>query len=262
MPSDASPLAGKAVLLTGASQGIGSALATQLLHHGARLTTVSRTPQQRPGIHSLALDLTQPDSRAHAVHRTLEQHGALDILINNAGCGIYQPAFRADMSAVRQMFELNFFAMLDLIQHAVPRLPRGGMIVNISSVLGLFSAPWGTLYAASKFAVTALGDGLRHELRSRGIHLLNVFPGYIETNFQQNVLTGKPPAALVQMRSPLMTITADQCARSIVNAIIARRKQLVVPSRYRPLVWLSRWAPPLFNLYLSRTYRRMEQELQ
>ena len=95
--------------------------------------------------------------------RTLERFGAIDLLINNAGVGLYAHSWSASMEDVRQLMELNFFALLGMIQLVAPHMRnrRSGMIVNVSSIGGKMPLPWATLYSASKYAVTALTEGLR-----------------------------------------------------------------------------------------------------
>ena len=109
-----------------------------------------------------------------------------------AGVGLYQPSWAAPMDEVRRLMELNFFALLGMIQLAAPpmRARGSGMIVNLSSIGGKMPLPWLTLYSASKYAVGALTEGLRMELRRDGIRTMLVCPGYVITGFQQHVISG------------------------------------------------------------------------
>jgi short-subunit dehydrogenase len=117
-------------------------------------------------------DVTVPEVRQAAVSATLDRFGAIDILINNAGMGLYDPAWSTPLPDARSMFELNFFAPLALTQLVAPhmRARSSGVIVNVSSVAGKVTLPWLTLYSASKYALGSLTDGLRMELKKDGIH--------------------------------------------------------------------------------------------
>src|SRR5438552_18555007 len=151
----------KVVLITGASEGIGAACAREFRRRGARLSLTARSEgklKEVGGADSAitAGDVMDPDVRCRVVERTVERFGAIDILINNAGIGMYAPAWKAPLNEAHAMFELNFFAPLAMIQSVVPHMQgsrRGGMIVNIGSIAGKVSLPWFTLYSATKFAL-------------------------------------------------------------------------------------------------------------
>ncbi len=243
---------GKVVLITGASQGIGAACVEAFRQRGARLSLTARSRERLEAVGGpdaliTAGDLTQPDLRRLIVERTLDRFGAVDILVNNAGVGLYTPSWRSSMETARRLFELNFFAALDLIRQVVPvmRERDGGMIVNVSSIAGKVPFPWLTLYCASKYALNALGDGLRMELAGTGIRVLTVCPGHVVTDFSANALEGRPPAAVTQRR--WAAITAEQCARAIVRGVERDARTIVVPRVGWLLVALARVAPWLLE---------------
>jgi uncharacterized protein len=256
-------LSGKVALITGASQGIGAALASQLQQAGCRLALVARSESalQQLNLHGALLlptDLSQPGQRLRLIQKVVEHFGQLDLLVNNAGRGSYLPGHTTPMDQVENLFQLNVLAVLDLSQQAALVMRRGSKIVNVSSVLGLFSAPWSTVYAATKFAVAGLSDGLRIELEHRGIDLLTVYPGYVNSNFQANVVSGRPASHLAELRK--FAISPQECADKICAAIQKDRQQLIVPGYYRWSVLASQLFPGLFANYLRRTYRRMLKE--
>jgi short-subunit dehydrogenase len=180
-------------------------------------------------------DLATSEGRQRAVSATLDRFGRIDILLNNAGTGLYVPAHQAPMEQVRALFELNFFAPLELAQLVAPHMKRqgGGSIVNVSSIAGKITLPWFTLYSASKYALGSLTDGLRMELRQFGIHCMTVCPGYVKTRFQQNVLVGSAPSRLQAMRN-WSGIEAADCARAIVRGVERDARTVMVP----PSGWL------------------------
>src|SRR5258708_25318013 len=180
---------GKVVLITGASEGLGAACADVFRRRGARLALTARNESKLEAIGGAdaliaAGDITLPETRERVVSATLERYGAIDILINNAGVGLYSPAWKAPMESARAMFELNFFAPLALIQLVAPvmRRQRGGTIVNVGSIAVKVTPPWFTLYSPSKHALGSLTDGFRMELKSDGIHAITVCPGYLATD--------------------------------------------------------------------------------
>jgi short-subunit dehydrogenase len=242
-------------LITGASSGIGQALAQELSSRGARLALTSRTLAPHPEHFTLAGDLTDPAFRAELIARTLAHYGRIDILINNAGVGLYQPSWQADDAATRHMCDLNFFAALHLTQLTVPgmRERRQGLIVNIGSIASKVTLPWFTLYSATKYALESFTDGLRLENHGTGVQALLVCPGYVKTNFQKNVLVGRPPDELASGRR--FATTAPDLARAIARAIEADRRTLVHPSVGWALVGAWRFVPSLVEAFFRRLQR-------
>jgi short-subunit dehydrogenase len=227
---------GKVVLITGASQGIGAACAAEFGRNGAKLSLTARSEEGLrraggPDALVTTADLTDEASRRRVVEATLERFGAIDILINNAGVGGYIPSWRTPMEDARRMLELNFFALLGMIQLVTPhmRTRRSGTIVNVGSIAGKMTLPWMTLYSASKYAVASLTEGLRSELKRDGVHAMLVCPGYVQTRFQENVIgdAGPPPDI---KRSRRFAITSQECARDIRRGVERNARTVVTPS--------------------------------
>ncbi|MFN0166192.1 MAG: SDR family NAD(P)-dependent oxidoreductase [Bryobacteraceae bacterium] len=252
----------RVALITGASEGLGAATARALERRGVRLALVARTESRlrdvSPGALHLPGDLTDARFRSNLAARVLEHYGRLDILVNNAAVGLYAPSWRAPLEATRAMFELNWYAPLDLIQQVVPHMRerRSGMIVNISSIAGQMTLPWFTLYSASKSALGALSDGLRMELAASGVRVMLVLPGYMNTGFQKHVLSGAPPPRLVSGKR--FGVTADECAAKIVAGIERDARTIVTPSTGRWIVGLFRLAPTLVEAQLRRIQQSSE----
>ena len=255
----------KVVLVTGASEGIGAATARLLRTRGAKLALAARSEEKLAGLAQPADliipgDLLDPDHRRHVVEETLARFGRIDVLINNAGIGMYIPSWRAPIDEVRRMFELNFFAALELVQLVVPdmRKRRSGCVVNISSIGGQLSLPWFTLYSSTKFALLGFSDGLRMELKPDGIHVIAVCPGYVKTGFQGNVIGGRPPDRL--QRSKKFAITAEQCAEAIVKGIERDARTVSAPKIGRALVFLSQVFPSITDRILLKTYNQVRED--
>jgi len=252
-------LDGKVILVTGASEGIGAACAQAFRRRGARLSLIARSEDRLRRVAAqddlvTAGDLRDETVRRDVVKRTVERFGRIDVLINNAGVGLYTPAWRAPLDQTRQMFELNFMAPLDLIQQVVPhmRQQHSGAIVNVGSIAGKVTLPWFTLYSASKFAIGSLTDGLRMELRSFGIHTMTVCPGYVKTRFQQNVLTGAAPR-LTGLRQR-WAITPERCAEDIARGLERSARTVVTPRTGWVLVALERIFPTAVDRRLETIY--------
>lgn len=249
-------LEGKVVLITGASEGIGAACAHAFRASGARLSLTARSEEnmRRLNISDAVItpgDLTCEATRRRAVASTVERFGRIDVLVNNAGMGIYSPAWRASMDDTRRMFELNFFAPLALIQEAVPhmRAARCGTIVNVGSIGGKITLPWMTLYSASKYALGSLTDGLRMELKGSGIHAMTVCPGYVKTGFQDHALGAKPPRGVRQGRN--LAITPEACAGAIVRGVERQARTVVTPRIGWLFIALERLLPRVVDARMS-----------
>lgn len=248
---------GKVALITGASQGIGAACAAAFRRRGARLALAARsrdTLRAVGGADALVCpaDLTDPEARRRVVEATLERYGSVDILINNAGVGLYAPSWSAPLDPVRAMFELNLFVPVALAALVAPhmRARRSGVIVNVSSIAGRLTLPWLTLYSATKHALSSFTDGLRMELRRDGVHVMEVCPGYVKTSFQEHVLAGRPPERLV--RSRRFAVTAEECAEAIARGVEHDARAVFTPPVGRLFVWLHRLLPRVVDAQMRR----------
>lgn len=246
---------GKVVLVTGASEGIGLACARALLARGAQVAGVARNEAQLAtieGLFPISGDLTGPGFPAHAVQRTVQKFGRIDVLVNNAGIGLYAPSWQASLEDTRNMFELNLMVPLALTQAAVPhmRAQREGLIVNIGSIAGKLTLPWLTLYSASKYALGSFTNGLRIELAGTGVRTMLVCPGYVSTQFQSHVLGGRPPAKIFRARG--MAITPEQCAEDIVRGMERQKRTVMTPSLGWALVAAARLFPQIVDAQLRR----------
>ncbi|AQA03134.1 short-chain dehydrogenase/reductase [Mycobacterium sp. MS1601] len=179
--------------ITGGTPGnFGVAFAEEALATGDRVVLTSRRPQELATwaeqygdrVVVVPLELTDAAQVQGAVHAAEQQFGGIDVLVNNAGRGWYGSIEGMDESALRAMFELNFFAVLSVTRAVLPgmRARGNGWIVNVSSVAGLVSAPGFGYYSATKFAIEAITDALRDEVAAQGISVLTVEPGAFRTN--------------------------------------------------------------------------------
>lgn len=258
---------GKVALITGASRGIGEACARAFLGAGASVAAAARSGAAMAGLEAagafaVCADLTAESARAMVVERTLGRFGRIDILVNNAGVGLYTPAWRARMPLVREMFELNFFAALDLITLVTPGMIErgGGAIVNVSSIAGKVTLPWLTAYSASKAALSGLGDGLRIELAPHSIHVMTVYPGYVNTSFGRSGLDGAAPEGLARYRR--FAIEPDECAADILSGLRRNARSIMTPRVTRALEAARAIAPGRVDARLARIREAVSQDVQ
>jgi short-subunit dehydrogenase len=220
---------GSNIFLTGASSGIGAALAKECVQRGGRVAAVSRRATAGVAV-SIEADLSVPGERERAVREALTALGRIDILVNNAGVGVYAPSWHMKTDDLRHMFEVNFFAAVDLTQRLAPAMvERGsGLVVNVASIASKVPLPWFTLYSASKAALEAFTRGLRMELQGTGTGAMLVCPGYVKTNFQAAVLGGRPPAKLAGGKR--FASTAEAVARAVAEGIEGDRRTVLTPA--------------------------------
>jgi NAD(P)-dependent dehydrogenase (short-subunit alcohol dehydrogenase family) len=180
----------KAVLITGCSSGIGRATAIELAGRGWKVYATARKTDSisdlaEKGCQTLALDVTDEGSRRAAVDRVIEEEGAIGVLINNAGYSQSGAVESVPIEQVRQQFETNVFGLLRMCRLVLPgmRAQHWGKIVNLSSMGGKLTFPGGGIYHASKYAVEALSDAMRFEVRGFGVDVIIIEPGLIVTNF-------------------------------------------------------------------------------
>ena len=265
MPSRA--FFGRVVLITGASSGIGRAAALAYAAQGAQLVLAARREEllrevvrevEALGSRALAVrcDITQPDDVERLMREADAHYGGVDILINNAGVGLFGPVEALSEAQLRQVFEVNFFALVRTTRAALPLLRRrpGAQIVNVSSVLGHRGLPLLGGYCAAKAAVNALTESLRAELASERISVLLVSPGFTETEFRQARLHApgwqqKPP--------PLKQMSAHAVALAMVKASRRRSRDTILTLPGRLMVLANRFVPSLFDRVAQRMVSRM-----
>lgn len=187
----------RVALVTGASSGMGKAFAKALLAEGMVVYAVARRVEpmdelKRLGAITLPMDITSEQDVQRVAERIRQDHGALDVLLNNAGFGLYGAMEDISLEQARYQFEVNLFGLARLTQLLLPgmRERRRGTIVNISSMGGKVYTPLGSWYHASKHALEGWSDCLRLELQQFGIHVVLIEPGAIETEFGQVLVQG------------------------------------------------------------------------
>jgi len=255
---------GKAVVVTGASMGIGQAIAKVFADHGASVVLLSREVSRADAARqhvghmdrtlALACDVRNPEEIRGAIESALAQHKRIDVWVNNAGVGIRDSVADMEMSACRELFETNFFGAVSCLQAVVPvmRKAGGGTIINISSVAGYIPVPFLSPYSATKFALNAIGRGARMELKRDNINVLTVCPGYVRTDFGAHVVADK--RGRVRPRS-VQGISAERVAQATYRGYRSHKREVIVPWTMIPLIKLYQLFPGLFEWGMSRALK-------
>jgi len=246
-------LDGKVVVVTGASMGIGEAIAAAFAHDGATVILCSRDVSRAESARSrighaertsaIALDVTSRAQVDAAVQQISAKHERIDVWVNNAGQGLYDAIELLDVASARAIFDTNYFGALDCMQAVIPvmRKQKGGTIINISSIAGHISAPYSGAYCATKHALNAVSNAARAELKGSGVHILTVCPGMIATDFSANVKKGKDPRRIAG--NAKVGISAGEVARATLDAYLAGKREIVVPKKDKVAIWLYRLMP-------------------
>jgi short-subunit dehydrogenase len=257
---------GLRVLITGASQGIGRALAEAAAAEGARVLAAARsgallaelaTSVRSAGgvIETVEADVTEAEGRGRMVQAAERQLGGLDVLVNNAGIGATGHFADAAPERLRKIMEVNFFGLTETTRVCLPLLKRGRTpaIVNISSIAGKRGIPARSEYSASKFAVQGFSEALRAEVEKDGVEVLVVCPGLTQTNFSKNMLEQK---ALVQM-DHLRGMSPAQVALATLRTLQRGKHEVCLTTGGRLLVLVSRFFPRVADRIARRKVRSL-----
>lgn len=260
------PFAGQVAFITGASSGIGAALARELARQGADVVLAARrldrleavaADVRKAGRRALVVpcDVTRDGDLPRAVARAVDELGRLDVLVANAGFGVVGRLERLTVEDYRRQFETNVFGTLRTIYAGLAELRRtGGRLVVIGSVSGHVALPAASAYAMSKFAVRALAEALDFELRPHGVSVTLISPGFVDTELHEVDNRGhRHPGA--RRAAPAWTRTsAERAARVIVRAVARRQREVVITWLGRLTVFGSRHLRWLY-VWAVRTFR-------
>jgi NAD(P)-dependent dehydrogenase (short-subunit alcohol dehydrogenase family) len=263
---------GKSIVITGASDGIGRALAVTLAAGGARLTLAARSQEgldrtvrecKAAGGDAVAVptDVTEPAACQALVDRAVAWAGGIDAFVNNAGI-----SFRArleevtDLAIFDRVMRVNYLGAVYCTRAAMPHLrATRGLIVAVSSLQGLTGFPGYSGYAASKHAMQGFFDSIRIELRGSGVDVLVVSPGAVATDIGLRGL-GPDGAPRNEQSRAANSMPVEECARQIARAMARRRRELVMTAQGRLMRWLRMFAPGYVDGVVDKAVRRFLQE--
>ena len=259
-------LNGKVAVITGASMGIGEAIAKIFVENGARVVLLSRDAERAEAARlrigftdralAMACDVQHREEIERALGLTLRHFGRIDIWVNNAGVGLRDTIAEMQMSICRDLFETNVFGAIACMQAVIPIMKQqgGGTIINISSVAGHIPLAYGAPYSATKFALNALGKAARIELKRDNIHVLTVCPGYVRTDFGANMLAKN--RGNIRPGS-VRGISSERVARAVYDGYRKQKRELIVPWIMHPVVKLYQFFPALVEWGMARAMRNL-----
>lgn len=260
----------KVVIITGASSGIGLALAKEYASRGAKVVMAARQlekmenaayelKQANYDVHPVQTDVTSQDSCENLINQALEQYGKIDILINNAGISMRALFQDTEIDVLKQLMDVNFWGTVYCTKFALPHIiEQKGSIVGVISVAGHIGLPGRTGYSASKYAVRGFMDALRIENLHNGINVLVVAPGFTSSNIRSTALLGNGTEQGKSPRNESKMMSAETCAKIIIRATEKKKKELVLTLKSGKIpVLLGKWAPRLLD---KLSYNQMAKE--
>lgn len=233
-------------MVTGASMGIGEAIAKVLVDHGANVVLLSRDAGRAEAARArighaertlaMACDVGHREEIDRVLGLTMHHFGRIDLWVNNAGHGLLDSVAQSDMASVRATFESNFFGTLMGMQAVIPVMKKQGegAIVNVSSVAGHLPLPFHAIYSATKFAMNAVGKAARVELKNANIQVMTVCPGYVRTNFGDNVIRGREKNTV--RPASARGISAERVARAMLRGYLKQKREVIVPWTMHPVI--------------------------
>lgn len=252
----------KLIWITGASSGIGEALAIVCAQQGGKLILSARNQEKLQQLKSrlnnseqhvvVPLDLSKPAELADDLTSIIEQYGPIDILVNNGGIAQRGTARETSLDVQRQVMEVNYFGSVAMTQLVLPGMlnKQAGMIVTIASVAGKVGGKSMSGYSASKHAIIGYMDCLRAEESVNGLQVLTICPGFVQTQISVNAMTGKGQVFGKVAGSIKNGLAVDDCALQIVRAINKDKSEVVIGKG------ISYWAP-LINRLFPNTFRKL-----
>jgi short-subunit dehydrogenase len=256
----------KIILISGASSGIGRALSFELAARGANLILIARqmsllndlarSLQKRFPQDSFPLVKSCDITNSHEVKKLFASIPVIDMVINNAGAGVYGPAQNTTRADFRNMFKINFFGTLNVMETALPQMRSrsAGVIVNIVSVAAKYGVPYLGAYGASKAALATLSQSLRAELSGSGIKIMQIYPGYVQTPFFAHE---KKVGGARRPDGPF--ISADKVARKIISAIQQDKNEVILSPEGKILNFVQKYLPWLVDPSMQIIANRLKE---
>lgn len=258
----------KVVVITGASSGIGRALAKEFASKGARLSLGARRTELLEELQSeltkteiliCKTDVSLEDDCRKLIEETIKHYGQIDVLINNAGISMRALFEDVDLNVIRQLMDVNFYGTVYCSKYALPHLLKTkGSLVGVISIAGFVGLPGRTGYSASKFAIRGFLDTIRIENLKKGLHVLVAAPGFTASEVRKVALTNDGSKQGETPRNEDKMMSAEECARHIVKAVEKRKRELILTFTEGKLtVFLGKFFPSLLD---KLTYNHMAKE--
>jgi dehydrogenase/reductase SDR family protein 7B len=256
------------VLITGGTSGIGRACALEFGRAGARVVITGRDAAKLADTaaelaaaaiehHTVQADVGDLAAATRAVAATIATFGRLDVLINNAGLSMRAKFADVDVKVLEQLMQTNFFGTVYMTKAALPYLLQSkGTIVGISSIAGFRGLPGRTGYSASKFAMNGFLEALRTELLPQGINVLTAAPGFTSSNIRHSALMANGEAQNDTPRDEGKMMSSEEVAHYLREAVVRRRRTLVLTGQGKLTVFLNKWLPGLTDKLVLANFRK------
>lgn len=262
-------LKNKTVWITGASSGIGEALAKVCAREGARLVLTARREEELKRVAAqtgladddimiLPADLYRTDQVQDLTEQVLSRFGTIDVLFNNAGISSRALAMESSIEIDRKVMDLDYFSVIALTKAVLPAMAKqqSGHIVVTSSVVGKIGTPLRSAYSAAKHALHGFFESVRQEVIDQGIHITMVCPGYIRTEVSVNAITPSGEKFNKMSRNQQKGIDPMIMASKMVMAVYRNKRELIYGGKEVIGIYLDRFAPGLLNRYLHAMHKK------
>lgn len=252
----------KIVWITGASSGIGEALAYAFHEEGARLILSARREDRLTEVKKkchesdfvLPLDLANLEDLPEKAERAWQKFGRIDIMVHNGGISQRGLAVNTKIEVDQELMQTNYFGPVVLTKALLPKMleRKEGHLVVVSSVVGKFGTPMRSGYAASKHALQGFFDSLRAEVGRLGIDITLICPGFIHTNISIHALTADGTPQGTMDKTTLRGIAPERCARQILRAVARKKEEAYVGGVEKYMVYIKRFFPRLCSFLMAR----------
>lgn len=259
----------KVTVITGGSSGIGKALAEEFGKAGARLVITGRDEERLlavsqalsdQGITNLPLvaDVSKEEDNKRMAELTIEKFGKIDVLINNAGISMRALFEDLELDVFRKVMDINFMGTVYATKYCLPEIIKNkGSIIGISSIVGYRGTPARTAYSASKYAMHGFFEVLRTEVMKRGVHLMIACPNFTSSNIRKTALTADGSVQGETPREEDKMMSAGEVARLILKATRKRKRELIITTQGKLVVFLNKWFPAMMDKIV---YNHMAKE--
>jgi len=259
----------KVIILTGASSGIGKAMAFEASRQGAKLVLAARNIQDLAKITAeinrfnenviyCVTDVSKETDCEILIQKTIDKFGRIDVLISNAGISMRALFIETDIAVIRRLMDVNFWGTVYCTKYALPYLLKSkGSVVGVSSTAGFIGLPGRTGYSASKFAMQGFLEALRIENIKNGLHVLMAFPGFTASNIRNTALNGKGIPQGESPRNEEKMMTPEKVAIAILKGIKSRKRNLILTFEGKFLRQFNRVIPSLID---KSIYKVMAKE--
>jgi short-subunit dehydrogenase len=258
--SERNKLKDSVIIITGASEGIGKELAIEFAKQGSKIVLASRSIEKLEKVEnelkenyinceviSVPTDVSKNEDCINLIETTLEKFNKIDILINNAGIATYEYFYNTDNEEIKKIMDVNYWGIIYCTKAVLPYMMknRKGKIVNISSFVGKRAIPGMLAYSSSKFAIQAIGEGLRSELRKYGIGVTTVCPTATKTELINNAISKRVKF------SANTGMSANRVAKETINAMLENKREHIIGIPEKIFLFSNNFIPSFYDFVLS-----------